>query len=28
VIILEGDQAKLFFVLARGSVSVQITVPT
>ena len=28
MIILEGDQAKLFFVLARGSVSVQITVPT
>ena len=28
VIIREGDQAKLFFVLARGTVSVQITVPT
>jgi glutaminase len=28
VIIREGDQAKLFFVLARGSVSVQIRVPT
>jgi glutaminase len=28
VIIREGDQAKLFFVLARGSVSVQISVPT
>lgn len=28
VIIREGDQAKLFFVLARGSVSVQIKVPT
>ena len=27
VIIREGDQAKLFFVLARGSVSVQIRVP-
>jgi glutaminase len=27
-IIREGDQAKLFFVLARGSVSVQIKVPT
>jgi glutaminase len=28
IIIREGDQAKLFFVLARGSVSVQIKVPT
>jgi glutaminase len=28
VIIREGDQAKLFFVLARGSVSVHISVPT
>jgi glutaminase len=28
VIIREGDQAKLFFVLARGTVSVQIEVPT
>jgi glutaminase len=28
VIIREGDHAKLFFVLARGSVSVQIRVPT
>ena len=28
LIIREGDQAKLFFVLARGSVSVQIKVPT
>jgi glutaminase len=28
VIIREGDQAKLFFVLARGSVSVQIKIPT
>jgi CRP-like cAMP-binding protein len=28
VIIREGDQAKLFFVVARGSVSVQIRVPT
>ena len=28
VIIREGDQAKLFFVLARGTVSVQIRVPT
>jgi glutaminase len=28
VIIREGDRAKLFFVLARGSVSVQIRVPT
>src|SRR5262249_20843697 len=28
VIIREGDQAKLFFVLARGRVSVQIRVPT
>ena len=28
VIIREGDQAKLFFVLARGSVSVQIRIPT
>jgi len=28
VIIREGDQAKLVFVLARGSVSVQIRVPT
>ena len=28
VIIREGDQARLFFVLARGTVSVQITVPS
>lgn len=28
VIIREGDQATLFFVLARGTVSVQIRVPT
>ena len=28
IIIREGDQANLFFVLARGSVSVQIKVPT
>jgi Glutaminase/Cyclic nucleotide-binding domain len=28
VIIREGDQAKLFFVLARGSVSVLIRIPT
>ncbi len=28
VIIREGDHAKLFFVLARGSVSVQIKIPT
>ena len=28
MIIREGDQAKLVFVLARGSVSVQIRVPT
>jgi glutaminase len=28
LIIREGDQAKLFFVLARGTVSVQIRVPT
>jgi glutaminase len=28
VIIREGDQAKLFFVLARGTVSVQIRVPS
>ena len=28
VIMREGNQAKLFFVLARGSVSVQIRIPT
>jgi glutaminase len=28
IIVREGDQAKLFFVLARGGVSVQIKVPT